>query len=76
MQKFVLNKLKGRIVEVLGTNDKFMELMGFSKPTMYAKLAGTQGFTQDEIYKASEILHIKPEEIYLYFFTKVNEFEQ
>lgn len=76
MKKFVLNKLKGRIVEVVGTKDKLIELLGCAKPTMYAKLAGEQEFTSGEIYKISEILHIKPEDIHLYFFQTVNEFEQ
>ena len=53
---FIYNKLKGRIIEVLGTNEKFMEAMEFSKPTLYAKLSGKFNFTQKEIYKACQIL--------------------
>lgn len=73
---FIYNKLKGRIIEVLGTNDKFMEAMGFSKPTMYAKLSGKFDFTQEEIYKACKILHIPIKSIHLYFFQTENEFEK
>lgn len=64
------NKLKGRIIEKLGKNEKFQELMGFSKPTLYAKLSGKSEFTQEEILKACEILEINSDEIHLYFFTK------
>lgn len=73
---FIYNKLKGRIIEVLGTNDKFMEAMGFSRPTLYAKLSGKFNFSQEEIYKACEILHIDLSDISLYFFQTENEFEK
>lgn len=72
---FKLNKLKGRIVEVLGTNNKFMELMGWSKPTTYSKLEGKSDFSQSEIYKICEILHIDVEDVHFYFFQTENEFE-
>lgn len=65
---YVFNKLKGRIVEIVETNNAFMELMGWSKPTMYAKLSGESEFTHSEIVKACEILNIPMEDMHLYFF--------
>ena len=64
------NKLRGRIIEILGSNNAFMDKMGFSKPTFYAKLSGKSEFTQDEILKACELLNIPQDEIHLYFFAK------
>lgn len=66
---FVYNKLKGRIVEKLGNVLTFGEKMGISKTALYLKLNGKYDFTQEEIYKAMEVLEIKPEDLHLYFFT-------
>lgn len=66
---FIYNKLKGRIVEKLGNVLTFGERMGISKTSLYLKLSGKYDFTQEEIYKAMEVLEIKPEDLHLYFFT-------
>lgn len=66
---FIYNKLKGRIVEKLGNVLTFGERMGISKTALYLKLSGKYDFTQEEIYKAMEVLEIKPEDLHLYFFT-------
>lgn len=70
---FIYNKLKGRIVEKLGNVLNFGEKMGISKTALYLKLSGKYDFTQEEIYKAMEVLEIKPEDLHLYFFTVETE---
>lgn len=64
------SKLRGRIVEKVGSNLNFAELMGFSENTMSMKLNNKRSWSQADISKASSILNIKPEEISSYFFTK------
>lgn len=62
-------KLRGRIVEKLGTQAKFAEKMGFSERTCSLKLTGKVPFTQPEIIKACSILDIAEGDIGAYFFT-------
>lgn len=69
---FNFNKLKGRIVEVLGTREVFCEKMGFTHATLYNTFSGKRYFTQLEIDKACEILNIPHDEIPTYFFNKNN----
>ena len=68
------SKLRGRIVEKLGTQAKFAEAMDFSERTCSLKLTGKVPFTQPEIIKACRILDIDEGGIGIYFFTlKVQE---
>lgn len=62
------SKLKGRIVEILGTQKNFAEKMELSNTSIISKMAGRVDFTQGEIKKASKILAITIEEIPEYFF--------
>lgn len=64
------SKLRGRIVEKVGSNLRFAELMGVSENTMSMKLNNKRSWSQADISNASSILNIKPEEISSYFFTK------
>lgn len=66
---FNYQKLKGRIIEKLENNAKFMELMKWSRPTFTRKLGNESDWTANEIMKAAEILDIPLEEIHIYFFT-------
>lgn len=66
------NKLKGRIVEVLGTREVFCEKMGFTHTTLYSTFNGKRPFTVTEILKACEVLNISHDEIPTYFFNKNN----
>lgn len=68
MKKFKYNKLRGRIIEVLGSNNAFLEQMGFSKASFYSKLECKTSFTQEEIFKACDVLNISLDEIHSYFF--------
>lgn len=67
--KFDLSKLKGKIKEVLGTQDKYAEELGLARTSVSARLSGKIEFSQSEIKKSCEILHIQPKDIPIYFFT-------
>lgn len=66
---FCYNKLRGKIKEMCGTNLKFAKLMGISNASTSAKLNNKSEFSQSEIFKAAEILHLEHSEIPTYFFT-------
>lgn len=68
MLVFNYSKLKGKIIEVCGTQGVFAEKMGLSERTISLKLANKIFFKQDEMVKALEILNIPLEELELYFF--------
>lgn len=63
------NKLKGKIVEILGTQDKLAQKLGMTSATLSLKLNGKSDFSQGEIEKMSEILAIEKPDIATYFFT-------
>lgn len=62
------SKLKGKIVEVYGTQGKFAEALGINENSLSSKLRNTSNFKQDEITKAIDLLAI--ENPTPYFFTK------
>lgn len=64
------NKLRGRIVEIYGTQDKFAEKLGVTPATVSQKLKIKRELTRREISTWAELLNIPPEEIYLYFFSE------
>lgn len=64
------SKLIGRIVELFQTRKNFATTMGMSVSALSNKLHGATSFSQDEIFRAIDILRIKPEEIQDYFFTQ------
>lgn len=70
MEKVVFNysKLKGRIVEKLGSQKAFADLLGISEGTLTSKLRGYTYFTQSEIRQSIGILGIDPQDVSLYFF--------
>lgn len=61
-------KLLGRIVETVGTQSKFADLMGLSERTVSLKLNGKIGWKQCEIANACRVLEIHETEIPAYFF--------
>ena len=67
--QFAYAKLKGRIIEKCGSQKAFAELLGITEGTLTSKLLGYTYFTQEEIFKATEILDIDPSKMNLYFFT-------
>lgn len=66
---FCYSKLSGRIVEIFGTQSAFAISMGFSKATLSQKLNNKTEFSQEEIYKAINLLKLNASDIPLYFFT-------
>lgn len=66
---YTYNKLRGRIVEMFGTQEKFADELGISKNSLSLKMNGKTGFSQADIRKWSKLLHIEDSEIGAYFFT-------
>lgn len=66
-------KLRGRIKEIFDTENVFAKNLGISQTSLSQKLNNKVEFTQKEIKKAIELLHIPKEEIPIYFFTVENE---
>lgn len=66
---FDYSKLKGKIKEVFGTQGAFGDAMGMSPVTVSDKLNNKVAWTQPEIKKACELLHIEYASIPIYFFT-------
>lgn len=62
------NKLRGRIVEIFGSQSKFAEAVGQSEQIITAKLAGRSSFTQDNIIAWCKALDIDQNDIGSYFF--------
>lgn len=63
------NKLKGRIIEIYGTQEKFAKKLGLSKNSLSLKMNGKTSFSQADVIKWSSLLDIKTEQIGEYFFT-------
>jgi hypothetical protein len=73
---FNYNKLKGRIVEIFGTQGKFAEAMKWSERTLCLKLSGERDWKQKDILKAISLLLLTEDDIQEYFFTmKVQNIE-
>ena len=64
------SKLRGRIKEVIGTQDAFAEKLGMGRVSLSQRLNNQLEFSQDEIFKACEILSIDNNDIPLFFFTQ------
>ena len=67
------SKLRGRIVEKLGTNQAFAKAIGLSEVSVSDKVSGKRYWKQREIAKAIEILEIPETEVGIYFFQKKEE---
>lgn len=67
--EFDYSKLKGRIKEVLGTQEVYAEKIGLSRTSLSLRLSGKLEFTQQEIRKSCDVLELEPSEIPAYFFT-------
>jgi len=67
---FDFSKLRGKIREKFGSEQKFAEAMGLSHVSLSAKLNNRVPFTAPEINKVCELLSIPVEFIPVYFFTE------
>jgi hypothetical protein len=74
---FSYDKLRGKIREVFGTQDRFAKALGMSTSTLSLKLNNASEFTQQEMFEALRLLKEEPQTINQYFFTvKVRKAEQ
>ena len=65
---FVYNKLRGRIVEMYGTQERFAEAIGLSNVSVSKKMTGQTQFSQNDIALWCEKLEIPLSDAGLYFF--------
>lgn len=68
-KRYAYNKLRGRIVELYGTQKNFARYVGLSEITVSAKLNCEIGFSQEDIEKWGELLNIPKESYHAYFFS-------
>ena len=66
--KFNYSKLKGRIIEIYGSQRNFAHAMGTSERTISLKLNGRIPFSQTEITKAISLLNLNLSQASEYFF--------
>ena len=62
------NKLRGRIVEKYGTQEKFAEALDVSKQMVSMKMTGRSSFSQKDILAWCDLLGIQHDQISEYFF--------
>lgn len=68
MKKTIYPKLKGKIIEVYGTQSEFAKALGINKATLSKKLSGEGDFTLKEAVRIMDLLKI--EDGGQYFFEK------
>lgn len=74
---FDYRKLRGRIIEIFGSVEKFAKEAKMTATTIGRKLSGKSSWTQDEIVLSCDLLYIPTNEITVYFFTdKVEKTQQ
>lgn len=66
--KFNYNKLKGRIIEKIGSFSEFANMLGMSYQSLNMKLTNNRHFSQDQILKSADLLDIELQDIGIYFF--------
>lgn len=64
-------KLLGRIKEMCGTQESFAEQIGIGRSSLSQRLNNRLEFSQDEIFRACDVLSIPLDEMQAYFFTPV-----
>ena len=62
------SKLRGRITEIFDTQKNFCEAMGMTQTTLSKKMNCIVYFTQPEISKALNLLHLESADVKDYFF--------
>lgn len=68
MMGFSYDKLRGRIKEVFGTQDKFAQAIGMSRSTLSQKLNNVSEFTQKEMFDSMQALRLDFSQVDTYFF--------
>ena len=67
--KFNYNKLRYIIMERIGTQKELAEMLGYSAAYFSQKMSGNRVFTQTDIVKIRQALHLTSEELDECFFT-------
>lgn len=65
------SKLKGRIIEKFGSQQKFAEAIGLSERTLSLKMTNKVFWKQAEISEATRLLGLEEAQISDYFFTQI-----
>lgn len=65
---FDYSKLRGRIVEIFGTQACFAVAMGWSERTLSLKMNGLRAWKQPDICKAVTLLNLSDKDIPSFFF--------
>lgn len=74
---FDYSKLRGKIKEVFGTQDRFASALGIGHVSLSQRLNNNLDFSSTEIFASCKLLNISAEAIPQYFFTpKVQKHEQ
>lgn len=66
---FNYSKLRGRIKEMLGTQDRFADAIGIGRVSVSQRLNNSLEFSQQEMLKTAEVLQFPMEQMTEYFFT-------
>ena len=66
--EFNNSKLRGKIRELFGTEQKFSDAIGIAKSALSAKLNNNSEINRDEMLKMIDLLNIKKEDIFEIFF--------
>ena len=69
MQALTYSKLRGRIVEKYGSQEKFCDVVGLSSVSVSNKMTGQTGFSQKDILKWCELLDIDIKEVGDFFYS-------
>ena len=64
------SKLRGRIVEIFGTNKAFADALDIDPASLSFKLNNKTPWKREEIELACILLNIPIDEVHLYFFAK------
>lgn len=65
---FDYSKLRGRIREVFGSEEKFAKALGITAASLSSKFSGKSYFKQAQISKSCALLNIPMRDIGQYFF--------
>ena len=63
------DRLRGRIIEKYGSQEKFKDALGISSTALSNKMRGETGFSQKDIIKWCNLLEIDLHDVGSYFYT-------
>lgn len=68
---FNYDKLRNRIKEILGTQDRFAKEIGLGRVSVSQSLNNQREFSAGEMLRAAQVLQFSTEEIPSYFFDEI-----